>query len=40
MANFVSPFENWVAEGIASDVNDFTVQSRFSDTFGLRKNCH
>ena len=28
MANFVRPFENWVAEGVASDNNDFNWQSK------------
>ena len=26
MANFVKPFEKWVAEGDASEVSDFTLQ--------------
>ena len=26
MANFVRPFEKWVAKGVASEVNDFTLK--------------
>ena len=29
MAYFVRPFENWVAEGVASDVNEFSLQSPY-----------
>ena len=27
MANFVRPFEKWIAEGVASKVNDFSTQA-------------
>ena len=27
-ANFVRHFENWVAEGVASDVSDFNIHGR------------
>ena len=28
MANFVRPFKNWIAKGVASDINDFTSQDQ------------
>ena len=30
MANFVRPFKNWVAEGVASEFNESTVESVYS----------
>ena len=35
MANFVSPFENGVAEGVASDPHDTTVYDKFTAVLSM-----
>ena len=37
MANFVRRLKNWVAEGVASEVNDFT-QDHFTKNDNVEKN--